>query len=133
MLLAEKTWEQGELFPSVTAADKLFTRKLLENYMLNKQMVEAFAQQATLPDQKQKVYQSKKEEVENIELAFNLIQDPEVKRIVEHRFFKLRKWKETVKYYNGRGMSEKTVDRHIDKGVEAIADSLKLWGYLQNN
>ncbi|GAF06804.1 hypothetical protein [Paenibacillus pini] len=60
MLLAEKTWEQGELFPSVTAADKLFTRRLLENYMKNKQMVEAFAQKTTLPDQMQRVYQSKK-------------------------------------------------------------------------
>ncbi|MET3846859.1 hypothetical protein [Paenibacillus sp. OAE614] len=129
MLLAEKSWEQGELFPSVTAADKLFTRKLLENYMKNKQMVEAFAQKSTLTEQKQKVYLLRKEEVENIELAFNLIQDPEIKRVIEHRYFKIRRYKETVIFYRGK-MSDSTVDRYIDKGVEAIADSLKLWGFL---
>ena len=127
--MAEKSWEQGELFPSVTAADKLFTRRLLENYMKNKQMVEAFARKSTLTEQMMKDYQKKREEVENIELAFNLIQDPEIKRIIEHRFFKLRRYKETINFYRGR-MSDSTVDRYIDKGVETIADSLKLWGFL---
>lgn len=127
--MAEIPLEQGELYPSVTAADKSFTRGLLEDYILNKQMVEAFARQSTLPEQKLKVFHLKKEEVENIELAFNLIQDPAVKKIIENRFFKLRKWKETVNFHSG-GYSERTVDRYIDKGVEAIADSLKLWGYI---
>lgn len=128
-MVAERTGEQGELWPSVTEIDKLKTRELLEDYMKNKQMVMAFSQKDRLPDQMRNVYETKKEEIENIELAFNLIQDPAVKKIVENRFFKLRKWKETVKYHSG-GYSERTVDRYIDKGVEAIADSLKLWGCL---
>ncbi|MGN7359474.1 hypothetical protein ACTHPF_20465 [Paenibacillus sp. SAF-054] len=129
LLAAERTEEQGELWPSITEIDKLKTRKLLEEYMKNKQMVMAFSQKANLPDQMRKVYETKKEEIENIELAFNLIQDTEVKRIVEHRFFKLRRYKDTVIFYRG-SMSESTVDRYIDKGISAVADSLKLWGIL---
>ncbi|MNL06605.1 hypothetical protein D3C87_1272450 [compost metagenome] len=128
--MAEKTWEQGELFPSVTAADKLFTRRLLENYMKNKQMVEAFAHKTTLTEQMQRVYMEAKDEIENIELAVNLIQDPEIKRIIEHRFFKLRRYSKTIIFFMGNGMSESTIDRCIDRGVLSIADSLKLWGYL---
>ncbi|MEC0370868.1 hypothetical protein [Paenibacillus chibensis] len=128
-MAAERTGEQGELWPSVTDTDKLKTRRMLEDYMKNKQMVMAFSQKNTLPDQMKKVYQEKKDELEIIELAFNLIQDPAVKKIIENRFFKLRKWKETVNYHSG-GYSERTVDRYIDKGIEAVADSLKLWGFI---
>ncbi|WP_339321388.1 hypothetical protein [Paenibacillus sp. FSL W8-0194] len=129
LLQAVMTGEQGELWPSVTETDKLKTRKLLENYVKDKQMVLAFSRKSNLPEQMQKVYQAKKDEVEIIELALNLIQDDQIKRVIEHRFFKLRRYTDTVMFYSGC-MSNSTVDRYIDKGIAAIADSLKLWGII---
>ncbi|GAF06805.1 hypothetical protein [Paenibacillus pini] len=58
-----------------------------------------------------------------------MIQDPDVKRIIEHRFFKLKRYSTTVVYFENI-MSGSTVDRYIDNGVGAIADSLKLWGII---
>ncbi len=126
--MAEK-WVQGELYPSVNNTDKQITRGLLSDYTKKKQSVAALANKQTLTVQQKQIYQRDKELVENITLAFELIQDEEVKRIIEHRFFKSRRHKNTSIHFRNI-MGERTIERRIDKGIESIADSLKLWGII---
>ncbi|BFH10679.1 hypothetical protein J6TS7_31740 [Paenibacillus dendritiformis] len=126
--MAEK-WVQGELYPSVTTADKQRTRILLTEYTKKKMMVDELSKRHNLTPQQKQIYQRDKRLVDNITLAFNLIQDEEVKRIIEHRFFKLRRYKNTSIHFRSI-MSERTIDRRIDEGIQSIADSLKLWGII---
>ena len=68
--------------------------------------------------------------VSEIETAFTLIIDPEVKKIFEHRYMKGQKYLSTIDLFWDKKRSERTIDRRIATGVNTIAEHLKLCGII---
>ncbi|WP_025720233.1 hypothetical protein [Paenibacillus sp. 1-18] len=122
--------EQMELYPSITEADKKAVRKLLGNYPKMRLTVESLGRKESLTAEERQVYQEWSKLITELDMAINLILDDEVKKIIEHRFIKGRKYKFTVIQFQNRGMSVNTIDRRIDEGVKSIAETLKLCGIL---
>lgn len=63
--------------------------------------------------------------LQDIDQAVNLILDDEIRRIIEFRFLKGMQHKVTILHYNGM-MHPSTVDRKIAKGIESVANTLKI-------
>ncbi|KAF6618278.1 MULTISPECIES: hypothetical protein [Paenibacillus] len=122
--------EQMELYPSITEADKKAVRKLLGNYPKMRLTVESLGRKESLTAEERQVYQEWSKLITELDMAINLILDDEVKKIIEHRFIKGRKYKFTVIQFQNHGMSVNTIDRRIDEGVKSIAETLKLCGIL---
>ncbi|MBP2002574.1 hypothetical protein J2Z69_003660 [Paenibacillus shirakamiensis] len=113
----------------LTTLDKLNMRDALNQYMKNKRMIDQLSKQATLTPRQTEILELEKWSIENIDMAFQMIEDEEVKRIIEHRYIKLGRHKDAVMYYRSI-MSERTIDRRINAGIESMARTLKLWGVL---
>ncbi|MFE9279365.1 hypothetical protein ACPC37_34685 [Streptomyces griseoincarnatus] len=120
---------QMEIYPSVTDEDKLTTRALLRQYPKIKALLSALAAKEEMTPHDKIIYAENKRLLEYIDMAVGLILDDEVKRIIEHRFFRSRRYTLTSIQFRSI-MSERTIDRRIDEGVETIAESLKLCGIL---
>lgn len=130
-MLAIMAWndcEQMELFPEATKDEIKAAKSLLSRYRRMKLMVEDFERtgiEGLAPKQKA-VYNAYKLRVQSIDRAVNLILDPEIKRVLEKRFIKGESHKVTVLHF-GSSMHPSTVDRKINKGIELVANTLKLW------
>ncbi|MBO7747371.1 hypothetical protein I8J29_24605 [Paenibacillus sp. MWE-103] len=112
-------FEQLELFPSVTDIEVRFTKKLLESYKKMRLLVNGT--ENTTPK-----YLEASRLIGQVEQAVGLILDDEAKRIVEFRFLKGNTHKATVLFFSGM-MSDSTVDRKLNKGIESVAETLKFW------
>lgn len=118
----------NSLFPETTPQDITLTKKLLSQYKKMRAVVDDFERNQGHQHQ-QRVYVQAKAAVTNIERAINLIIDEEVRRIIEYRYLKGHKYKVTVLHFNSI-MADRTVDRKLIEGIEAVANTLKLWGEL---
>jgi hypothetical protein len=114
---------------AVTKNDKQATKELLKDYPKMSQMITGLSHKQELTQQEQQVNKVYKHLVEHVHLAHSLILDDEVKRIIEHRYFKSRSYMLTSIQFRSI-MSERTIDRRIEKGVSMITESLKLWGVI---
>ncbi|WP_217696533.1 hypothetical protein [Paenibacillus odorifer] len=66
--------------------------------------------------------------IANVELAINSIRDLEIREIMKYRFINMHpRWAAIRKW--GR-MTERSVDRKVEEGTEAVAGTLKLLGIL---
>ena len=119
--------EQMEIFPAVTDDEKLAVRTLLERYPRMKMMCLALERRTDRTGKEETVRRIYKKLVEDIDTAVNLIVDDEVRRVLEERYFRSQKYKTTI--FRFSSMSERTVDRRIDEGVETITECLKLCGH----
>lgn len=117
---------QMELFPKVTEDEKQAVKLLLKRYPKMSLTVEALRQKPFLTPKQQKVYQDWGYIVEEINTAFGLILDEEVKKIFEHRYIKGQGYMNTIDLFWSKQRSERTIDRRISIGVETIAEHLKL-------
>ncbi len=122
--------EQMEIFPSVTDAERQAVKTLLKRYPKMRVTVKALGQKTELTDKQQQVYASWGKIVEEINTAFSLILDEDVKRIFEHRYLKGQKYASTVDLFWSEQCSERTIDRRIAVGVDTIAEHLKLCGII---
>jgi|GEM_PF-2124724 len=122
--------EQMELFPSITDAERQAVKSLLKRYPKMRVTVNALGQKSELTEKQQQVYASWGKIVEEINTAFALILDDEVKRIFEHRYLKGQKYARTVNLFWSEQRSERTIDRRIATGVDTIAEHLKLCGII---
>lgn len=61
-----------------------------------------------------------------------LIKDEYAKKAIEYRFIDGYTRGETVSMLRRQGISDSTVDRRIDEGVNSIANTLKLLGFFEN-
>ncbi|HEY2493257.1 MAG TPA: hypothetical protein VGI33_10135 [Paenibacillus sp.] len=117
------------LISSISVSDKQTTRVLLKDYPKMCQMLMGLSHKPELTPQEQQVNKQYKQLVDSLLLAHSLILDEEVKRIIEHRYFKNRSYVLTsIQFRNV--MSERTIDRRIEKGVAIMTESLKLWGVI---
>ncbi|PZD96395.1 hypothetical protein DNH61_07745 [Paenibacillus sambharensis] len=117
---------QDVKFPDVSKKDIVAVKKLLIDYKRNNAMCVVLKQNGErLSVQQQEVYRNCSEAVRYIDMALHLILDDEVRRIIEFRFIKGHRHKETVMYFST--MDERTVDRKISEGIKVVAEALMSW------
>lgn len=120
--------DQLELFPIAGENEIDSTVKLLSQYKRMRSYINDFESNPKSSGDPS-YYKRYCEIVSYIERAHRLIVDDEVKRVIEQRFFKTNKRKITVALFRN-SMSESTVDRRIDEGIESIANTLKMWNLI---
>ncbi|PAF31876.1 hypothetical protein CHI14_09495 [Paenibacillus sp. 7516] len=116
---------QMEFYESVTETEKLMVRSMLRRYPKMKLTVDMLSEKER-NERQQALYIDWKSKVELIEMAVNLIMDKEVRELIEYRFIKGHPRKAAVVKF--RLVTDRSVDRWIDEGVESIASTLKLMG-----
>lgn len=123
--------EQLEIFPRVTDEERQATKELLQEYprikMGVKRLQDRIDKGENITDEERATLSEHGKLVRDIDDAISLIIDDEVRQIIVDRYFKSRKHKYTVLKFRGN-MGERTIDRRIEKGIETVAESLKLWG-----
>lgn len=119
--------EQIEIFTSATEQEKEAVRVLLERYPRMRTGYLALERRMDRTERQERIYQVCRRLVEDIDAAIELIPDDEVRRVIQERYFHSRKYKTTILRFGNMGT--RTVDRRIGKGVETIAECLKLWGH----
>ncbi|MGN7760473.1 hypothetical protein [Paenibacillus sp. 22594] len=120
---------QMEFFPRVTEADKRATKVLLSEYPKLSQAIKVYQRKESLTEREAVMLQSSRQQVQEIDAAFELILDKEVKDIIKHRYVNARKHKLTIATFRAT-TSTATINRRIDAGVETIAECLKLAGII---
>ncbi len=120
-----------EIFPSVTDEERQAVKELLREYPRIKLGVSRLEKQIEAGEEitaaEQETLNSHGKLIKDIDDAIALIIDEEVRQIIIDRYFKSRRHKYTVLKFRAN-MGERTIDRRIDKGIETIAESLKMWG-----
>lgn len=119
--------EQIELFPKATKFELKIAKAALSRYRRMKSVVDDFEARGigSLAPKQLGVYNAYKESVGIIDRAVNLIQDDDVKRMIDVRYIKGQPHHATVARFEIWHPS--TVDRKINRGIESIANTLKLW------
>lgn len=155
-------WGQGELFPSANESEIQRTKFLLGKYkemMMLMQDFERFEQElkqvaidgevarridqtdlhadktanATILIEKQRwVYKRYQFYTHQLERAQRLIKDEEARKAVEYRYIQGYSRKETILFFR-RSLSDSTIKRKIDEGVESVANTLKLIGFFEQD
>ncbi|MEK3749440.1 hypothetical protein NYE25_14445 [Paenibacillus sp. FSL E2-8871] len=113
----------------MTKADREATKALLRDYPRLCRTITVYQAKESLTKLEVQVLLESKKQVEEMNAAFELILDEEVKDIIKHRYVKARKHKLTIATYRATS-SEATINRRIDVGVESIAECLKLAGII---
>ncbi|MED5017914.1 hypothetical protein P9847_11430 [Paenibacillus chibensis] len=126
----ERTVEQGEFWPSINDEERESVKKLLKRYPKMRRTVAALKNKSELNDKQRQVLREWGGIVEEIDTAFGLILDDEVKKIFEHRYLKGQKYMSTINLFWSKDRSERTIDRRIGTGVDTIAEHLKLSGII---
>src|SRR5690606_20592454 len=65
--------------------------------------------------------------------AHALIQDPDERETIEYRYMKYHTFKETALYFRRTIGDASTVRRKINKGIESMANTLKLLGFFEHD
>lgn len=122
--------QQINLFPTLLREDKKRTRLLLTLYPKMKTILQTLSERELLTSAEKEYRSRMVRYTQEIDKAFDLILDDEVRRILEHRYIKGRKYSTTIDLFYSDRLSERTIDRRIDKGVTHVAEILKLAGLL---
>ncbi|KTD88218.1 hypothetical protein [Paenibacillus etheri] len=155
-------WGQDELFPTASEAEIQRTKFLLckfksmsllmndyEGFMQDMQQVSIDGEVARRIDQdelhadksanavilmeKQRwVYEQYQLYTGVIRRATALIQDKEARDAIQHRYIEGHSFKETVMFFR-HGMSDSTIRRKLNEGIDSIANTLKLMGFFDND
>lgn len=88
---------------------------------------------ATILIEKQRwVYQQYQFYTKQLERAQGLIQDPDARQAVKYRYIQGYSRKETLLFFR-HSMSDSTIKRKLDEGVESMANTLKLMGFFEQD
>lgn len=107
-----------------TAVEKSASRLSSEEYYSNKT-----ANAVILTEQQHLVYQEYQRRLFNLNRANRLILDADARLAVYYRYIKGYSYKESFLFFSKK-MSERTFDRHLAKGIESMANTLKQEGVL---
>ncbi|MBM6385654.1 MAG: hypothetical protein JSY10_16975 [Paenibacillus sp.] len=119
---------QMELFPKADRTDYEFARSMLKRFLRMRQTSEALQNRALLTEKEQQVKVEYQQKADAVEMAVNLIQDDGVKKVMEYRFIRgFPRWGTVNKFHN---ITDRSVDRRIVKGIESVAETLKLIGVI---
>lgn len=147
--------KQMELFPVATSEERDKAKYLLEKYVDMKGLIQDFehytqeltettisgkikgridddelhsdktANSVILSETQLANYRRYKVIIRQIERAYGLIRDAEAKQAVYLRYIQGRPYKETILFFK-QDWSERTIERRIHEGVDAIADVFKV-------
>ncbi|MET3937203.1 hypothetical protein ABIC22_000015 [Paenibacillus sp. PvP094] len=120
---------QMELFPKADKTDFESARSMLKRYLRMRQTSEALNSRLLLTEKEQQVKVEYQQKADAIEMAVKLIQDDDVRRVMEFRFVRGNTRWGTVKRFGN--ITDRSVDRRIVRGVESVAETLKLIGQIE--
>lgn len=155
-------WGQGELFAKANKQEIQRTKFLLDKYtdmvslMRDFEQFEQDLQQITIEGEaarridqtdlhadktanasilieKQRwVYKRYQFYTHQLERAHRLIKDEEARQAVEYRYIQGYSRKETILFFR-RSLSDSTIKRKIDEGIESVGNTLKLIGFFEQD
>ncbi|WP_227779721.1 hypothetical protein [Paenibacillus sp. P13VS] len=102
---------------------------MLKRYLRMRQTSEALSNRVLLTEKEQQVKVEYQQKADAIEMAVKLIQDDDVRRVMEFRFVRGNTRWGTVKRFGS--ITDRSVDRRIVRGVESVAETLKLIGQIE--
>lgn len=79
------------------------------------------------------VYEQYSYYTRQLQRAAALIQDPDEREAVDYRYMKYHTFKETALYFRRSIGDASTVRRKINKGIESMANTLKLLGFFEHD
>jgi len=121
------SFEQLELFPSATRSEVDQTKELLEEYEQCLLLRDTFEED--LQDLDESELESYKEcvrKIKKIKRAAKSILDPTIREIIDYRYIQCNTYTSTV-YHFASKMDDRTVERKMIKGIETIAEILKIY------
>lgn len=113
-----------KMFPSATKTEIEETRRILKHYVRIRQTTKALQEKEALTEKEHQVLTDYKKKADAVEMAINLIQDEGVKKVMDFRFIRGNSRWGTVKRFES--ITDRSVDRRIVRGVESVAEILKL-------
>jgi len=128
MALALERYEgQVELFPIATVEEIRAAKSLLSRYRRMQSVVDDIERNGLdgLAPKAIALYNAYKLKLQRTDRAIRLIQDDETRRMIELRFIKGLSYSVTVGRFEFWHRS--TVDRKINRGIEAVANTLQMW------
>ncbi|BFH11155.1 hypothetical protein P4K96_29060 [Bacillus cereus] len=120
---------QAEWYPLATEGEKQAVKRLMTHYPRMSKTLKELTAKESLTQREQQVKTSLEHIVRNIEMAVRLIQDDEVREITEFRYLKKHSRQQTLIRWNK--VTDRTVDRYLNDGIESVANTLKLIGELE--
>lgn len=154
---------QTELFPKATKAEIERTKFLLGKYTSMRMLMEDFeeheqeiqqvaidgevarridqedlhadktANAAVLAEKQRWVYEQYNFYTRQLHRAAALIQDRYEREAIDYRYMHKHTFKETALYFKRSVGDASTVRRKINKGIESMANTLKLFGFFEND
>ncbi|TVX93031.1 hypothetical protein [Paenibacillus agilis] len=154
-------WGQGELFAVANKEEIARTKFLLEKYIDMVSLIQDFeiyekelqqvgidgevarridqedlyadkSSNAVLLMEKQRwVYKEYVFYTMTLKRAIGIIRTPEARKAIEFRYIHGLSRGEAISKIKSDGYSDSTVDRRVEKGIEAIANTLKTWGFFE--
>lgn len=119
---------QMELFPNASNQDIQFAKSLLYRYTRMRGTILQLTMKEHLTEKEHEVLTEYQKKAECIEMAISLIVDDNVRRVMEFRFIKGNTRWGTIKRFSS--VTDRSIDRRIVKGVQSVAETLKLIGYI---
>lgn len=126
MLMLMRDYEQFEKEMAQVAIDGEAARRIDEDDL----HADKTANAVILNEKQRWVYQQYKYYTEMLMRGFRLIRDEEVKKAIDYRYIQGYSRKETILFFR-HGLSDSTIDRRLEDGVESIANTLKLIGFFE--
>ncbi|MGO4540360.1 hypothetical protein [Paenibacillus sp. 2TAB19] len=117
---------QMEFFDEAATSEEIAQAKsLLKRYRRYKDIAVELEKIATLSEKQSSAYNTCLRITQAVERAVRLIVDQEIRKAIQMRFIDGARRKEVVRFY--RFMVASTVDRRINKGIESVANSIKMF------
>lgn len=128
LAMVDERFEQIELFPRASAAEIEKAKELLDEYEQSIRLRSVLEEESIeeLSETERASYRKVVAKIKRIERAVKLILDEEVRGIIEFRYINGNTYTTTVHHYT-KMMDDRTVDRKLNKGIESVAESLKLF------
>ncbi|MCF2717858.1 hypothetical protein LWE69_11775 [Paenibacillus sp. UKAQ_18] len=119
---------QMELFPTANRSDMQLARSLLNRYTRMRKTVDSLSARNAIGEKERLVMEEYRRKIEAVEMAVSLIMDDNVRRVMEFRFIRGNTRWGTVSRFSS--ITDRSVDRRIVRGVESVAETLKLIGLI---
>lgn len=115
---------QMELFPTANRSDMQAARSLLSRYARMRKVADILGDRIELTEKEYQVLVEYQQKADAVEMAVKMIMDNDVRRVMEFRFIRDNPRWGTVKRFNE--ITDRSVDRRIVRGIESVAETLKL-------